>query len=148
MENADVKRALSRVPAIPDERFDKVWRAIAERTISEKQQDRIRVSALIDGELQDSQRGRAEDCLANDPELAESTAIWKKLAAATRALPVPKISEMAARATAQKISQRTQAFSEKVRLASETLSAASKTPPVSQQRWQQVWSGIENRIQD
>jgi anti-sigma factor RsiW len=92
---------LSRVPAIPDERYEQVWRAIAERTISEKQQDRIRVSALIDGELPDSQRARAEQCLADHPELAESTAIWKKLAAATKALPVPKISEMAARVPEQ-----------------------------------------------
>lgn len=147
MANADLKRALQCVPEIPNERYARIWQAIAERTISEQQKNRVRVSGLIDGELPDSERSEARKFLDANPELMRDSVAWKKLAAATAALPVPQISDAAARKTAIRIAQRTQVSSENKQRMIEAVGDAATTPAVSPERWQQVWRGIEGRVQ-
>jgi hypothetical protein len=142
MGKEELKRALPRVPSIADERYEKVWKAIAERTFSENQKNRIKVSALVDGELAGTEREQAEKFLAGDAELTKATVIWKKLAAATAALPVPKISEAAARKTGMLIKERTK----QARRTEQTVNGEA-APSISSERWSKVWDGIQARVQ-
>lgn len=132
---------LSRVPELPAQRFDAVWKAIAQRTVAPSASDRdaMQASARADGEA--AATGDAGDVSAH-----ADTAVWKQLDAAAARLPVPQMSTAAASEAAEELAARVGPLAAARRAMAGDVEIKTAVPQVSSDKWDGVWKKIEPKV--
>jgi len=145
--NEKLNAAARHAPVVSAQRFDAVWKKIAEQTVAPVAADRDAMarSAVADDEF-DAAKTAA---VPQSAEFEREAKLWRKLDEATAALPVPQMSDLEGREAWHNVVEQTAALSAADRRAIEKIERATaelNVPVPSDEKFAERWSRIAEQL--
>ena len=145
--NEKLNAAARHAPVVSAQRFDSVWKKIAAQTVAPVSADREAMlrSALADGEFDAAQTSSVPQSV----EFEREAKLWRKLDAATAALPVPQMSDLEEREVWHNVTEQATVLSATERRAIEKIERATAeliVPTPSAEKFAERWSRIAEQL--